>query len=323
MAGITVPIVAVTGEPDAVNNFTRALMRTQQTTLGIVVYSLVSGLIWPTSSRSEFEGAARMLIENQRQLLACYMAQLTGGSGDPLGEDGAAQLRGEVTRALGGLHTRLDHAELDTYEVWEVRYAWRRFIAQLGALNGTMEALRQTLHELNGLDAQRYIRSLPALGAELDNRFAAIEGMLDGHAPAHQPVELACEHDREQLAERSHFEQSAVMLAVSQLTQLERETRALDGAIQARGLGGGPAGGRAGQHVQVAGAGPGHRPAGAQRPDGYADKGGRRAPIRSHGARVARGGAQLAGRCAGHLRATGRRAVGGGWRGLPQAPRLA
>mgnify|MGYP001551940829 CR=1 FL=1 len=106
MAGITVPIVAVTGEPDAVNNFTRALMRTQQTTLGIVVYSLVSGLIWPTSSRSEFEGAARMLIENQRQLLACYMAQLTGGSGNPLGEDGAAQLRGEVTRALGGLHTR-------------------------------------------------------------------------------------------------------------------------------------------------------------------------------------------------------------------------
>jgi uncharacterized membrane protein YccC len=130
MAGITVPIVTVTGEPDALNNFTRAVMRTQQTTLGIVVYSLVSILIWPTSSRSDFEGAVRKLLGNQRKLFTRYMTQLTGGSGDPLGEDGAAQLRGEVTRALGGLHTRLDHAELDTYEIWEVRRAWRGSVAQ-------------------------------------------------------------------------------------------------------------------------------------------------------------------------------------------------
>jgi uncharacterized membrane protein YccC len=238
MAGITVPIVTVTGEPDALNNFTRAVMRTQQTTLGIVVYSLVSILIWPTSSRSDFEGAVRKLLGNQRKLFTRYMTQLTGGSGDPLGEDGAAQLRGEVTRALGGLHTRLDHAELDTYEIWEVRRAWRGSVAQLGALNSTMEALRQTFHELGGIDAQRYIKSMPAVGTELDARLAAIEGMLDGQAPAHQPVDLACEPDRTQLAELSHFQQSAVLLAISHLTQLERETRALFDAIRyIRGFG--------------------------------------------------------------------------------------
>jgi uncharacterized membrane protein YccC len=227
MAGITVPIVTVTGEPDAVNNFTRAVMRTQQTTLGIVVYSLVSVLVWPTSSRSVFEGAVRKLIGNQRQLVAGYMAQLTGAPADPLEEGDAAQLRGEVTRALGGLHTLLDHAELDTYEIWEVRRAWRGSVAQLGALNGTMEALRQTFHELGGIDAQRFIKALPAVAAELDARLAAIEGMLEGQAPAHQAVDVVCAPDRAQLAELSHFQQSAVLLAISQLTQLERETRAL------------------------------------------------------------------------------------------------
>jgi hypothetical protein len=227
MAGITVPIVTVTGEPDAVNNFTRAIMRTQQTTLGIVVYSLVSVLIWPASSRGDFEGAVRKLMGNQRQLLARYMARLAGASGDSLGEDGAAPLRAEVTRALGGLHTLLDHAELDTYEIWEVRRAWRGFVAQLGALHGTMEAWRQTFNELEELDVQRFVNSLPAVGAELDARLAAIEGMLDGQAPTHQPVDVPCEPDRTRLAELSHFQQSAVLLAISHLTQLERETRAL------------------------------------------------------------------------------------------------
>ena len=238
MAGITVPIVTVTGEPDAVNNFTRAVMRTQQTTLGIVVYSLASVLVWPTSSRSAFEDAVRKLMGNQRQLLAHYMARLTVAPAEPLSEQGVAQLRAELTRALGGLHTSLDHAELDTYEIWEVRLAWRRSIAQLGALNGTMEALRQTFHELSGIDARRYIKSLPALGAELDARLGAIEGMFDGRAPTHQPVDVVCEPDRAQLAELSHFEQSAVLLAVSQLTRLERETRTLFDAMRyIRGFG--------------------------------------------------------------------------------------
>jgi hypothetical protein len=132
-----------------------------------------------------------------------------------------------VTGALGGLHAHLDHAELDTYEIWEVRRAWRDSVAQLDAMNRTIEVLRQNLHGISGIDARRCIRSLPALGAELDARLAAIEGMLDGHAPVHQPVDLICEPDREQLAELAHFDQGAVLLAISQLTQLERETRAL------------------------------------------------------------------------------------------------
>jgi uncharacterized membrane protein YccC len=227
MAGITVPIVAIAAEPNSLYDFNRAVLRTQQTTLGIVVYSVVSILIWPTSNRSDFEGAVRSLMGNQRKLLAHYLSQLSGASGDPLGDDGAVQLRGEVTGALGGLHAHLDHAELDTYEIWEVRRAWRHSVAQLDAMNRTIEVLRQNLHGISGIDARRCIRSLPALGAELDARLAAIEGMLDGHAPVHQPVDLICEPDREQLAELAHFDQGAVLLAISRLTQLERETRAL------------------------------------------------------------------------------------------------
>jgi hypothetical protein len=163
--------------------------------------------------------------------------QMTGAPGKSSGDQDAARLRVEVTRALGGLPTRLDQAELDTYEIWEVRRAWRGFVTQIGALQGTLEAWRQLFHELETLDAERFIPALPALRAELDARIKAIGGMLNGEAPRHRPLDLACEVDRAQLATLPHFQQSAILLAASYLKRLEQETRALfDAASDIRGF---------------------------------------------------------------------------------------
>jgi uncharacterized membrane protein YccC len=237
MAGITVPIVAVTAEPNALYDFNRAVLRTQQTTLGIVVYTLVSILIWPVNSRGSFEGAVRDVMDNQRRLLSLYMDHFTGSPGKAASGQDAAKLRADVTRALGGLPARLDQAELDTYEIWEVRRAWRAFVTQLGALQGTLEAWRQLFHELDALDVARLLPTLPALRAELDARLAAVAGMLNGEAPAHRPVDLPCEADRARLTALPHFQQSAVLLAASYLTRLEQETRALfDTASDIRGF---------------------------------------------------------------------------------------
>ena len=243
MAGITVPIVAVTAEPNAVYDFDRAVLRSQQTTLGIVVYTLVSILIWPVNSRRGFEGAVRGVVDDQRRLLSLYMEHLTGTSDQVASGQDAAQeatkLRAELTRNLASLPTKLDQAELDTYEIWEVRRTWHGFIAQLGALQGTLEAWRQLFHELDAVDAERLIPALPALRAELDARLKAIADMLSGEITT-QPTlhaDLACEVDRDQLATLPHFQQSAVLLAASYLTRLEQETRALfDAASDIRGL---------------------------------------------------------------------------------------
>lgn len=228
MAGITVPIVTVTAEPDALYNFNRAILRSQQTTLGIVVYNLVSVLIWPVSSQGAFDDAVRKVIGNQRRLYRHYMAQFMSAPDDQR----AAQVRTEATRTLGGLSTLLDHAELDTSVIWEVRHEWRGFIAQLTDLHNTMESWRQVFHELREIEAQRCIKALAKLGDELDARFGAIEGMLDGQAPAHQPVDVVFGVDRTHLSELSHFQRSAVLLAMLHLTRMEQETRKLFNATR-------------------------------------------------------------------------------------------
>ncbi|MBW2520536.1 MAG: FUSC family protein [Deltaproteobacteria bacterium] len=222
MAGITIPIVTVTAEPDALFNFHRAIMRSQQTTLGIVVYSFVSVLVWPVSSRAAFEGSVRGVIGKQHQLFTHYMAKLMGAQDDLP----AVQLRSEMTGTLGSLQTLLDHAELDTYEIWEERREWRGFISQLIELNDTMESWRQVAHDFREIDFQRYVKAFPEFGAELGARFTAIEGMLDGQTPQHLPLDMACEIDQTHFSELSQFQRSAVLLAVSCLNQLEKGTQA-------------------------------------------------------------------------------------------------
>src|SRR5262249_12507150 len=78
VAGLSVPLIALSGGADSVNDFETVVTRTEETALGLVSYSLVWLLIWPTSSREAFEDAVRRLVAAQRQLTARYVAPTIG-----------------------------------------------------------------------------------------------------------------------------------------------------------------------------------------------------------------------------------------------------
>src|SRR5262245_538741 len=62
VAGVTVPLLALAGGINAPNDFQAAILRLEETTLGIVSYSLVWLLLWPTTTREAFEAAVRRLV---------------------------------------------------------------------------------------------------------------------------------------------------------------------------------------------------------------------------------------------------------------------
>ena len=74
-------IICMDGGPDSANAFEIAILRAQETGLGILVYSLVSIFLWPSSSRADFETAAGKLAATQHQLYRAYFA-LMNGKGD-------------------------------------------------------------------------------------------------------------------------------------------------------------------------------------------------------------------------------------------------
>src|SRR5499427_1593357 len=179
VAGFSVPLLALAGGSNPLNDFQTVLLRGEETALGLVSYSLVWLLIWPTSTREAFEDAVRRLVDAQRQLSARYLEPTIGQTPDA----GAEALRRQSTQGLARIGGLLDGAEIDSYDVWEARHAWRGLIHRLSQLTGASELWRQSLAEVRGLDLRRLLPELPQFPAELDRRFVEIGRMLEGHPP--------------------------------------------------------------------------------------------------------------------------------------------
>jgi uncharacterized membrane protein YccC len=223
VAGFSVPLLALASGVDPLNDFQTVVTRFLETALGIVSYSLVWLLIWPTSSREALENAVRRLVAGQRQLAAHYLAPTIGETHDADTEALRQQATQELTH-LGGL---LDGAEVDSYEVWEARQAWRSLIHQLSQLTSESERWRQSFAIVRRLDWQPLIPEVPKFAAELDRRFAEIERMLEGHPLERGPTSVALDVDDRGVGSFSPFHQAALLLYRSHLQEIDKLTRDL------------------------------------------------------------------------------------------------
>src|SRR5262249_25603988 len=137
---LSVPLLALAGGSNPLNDFQTVVTRFEETALGVVSYSLVWLLIWPTSSRGALDKAVVKLVAGQRRLAAHYLTPTIGET--PSADAGT--LRQQATQLMAHLGGLLDGAELDSYQVWEARSAWRGLIHQVLQLSGTLERLRQS-----------------------------------------------------------------------------------------------------------------------------------------------------------------------------------
>ena len=220
VAGASLPLLALAGASNPLNDFQTVMLRGEETALGIASYSLVWLLIWPTSSREAFEDAVRRLVAAQRQLTARYLAPTIGETPDV----GAEALRRQSTQGLARLDGLFDGAEIDSYDVWEARHAWRGLIQQLSQLASASERWRQSLAEVRDLDLRRLLPELPAFAAELDHRFAEIGRMLEGHPPESGPSPVPLNPEHGAIASLSRFHQAALLVYRANLPEVDKLT---------------------------------------------------------------------------------------------------
>lgn len=223
IAAAGVPMLAFSGGPEAVNAFDIVVLRAQMTVLGIVVYSLVSALLWPSSTGDVLGEAVKKLASAQHQLFLGYRTQLSNQAVD--GDMEA--LRNQVIRGAGGLEDLLNGAELDSLDIWEVRHVWRQCIGQFSELNTRLDRWRHAFAALRDIDVERMAPAFFSYTADIDTRFGQIEQMLAGAPPTVQQREISLQLDREQASQLSHFHRAAIILAMNQLQEIDRVTRAL------------------------------------------------------------------------------------------------
>lgn len=78
VAGFVSVIICMGSVPATDNGFELAVLRTLETGLGILVYTLVTVLVWPTSTRGELDASIRQLAATQHELYRRYRKLLKG-----------------------------------------------------------------------------------------------------------------------------------------------------------------------------------------------------------------------------------------------------
>jgi uncharacterized membrane protein YccC len=208
---------------DATNAFDVAVLRVQQTGMGILVYTLVSVFLWPTSSRGMLDEATRKLFTTQATLYRTYRALL---SGQGTVED-SRPLRMQEVQLLSQRAQALNAAETDSYEVWEVRHQWRRFHRLSTALMEALEQWRESFSEIQPLDLTKLLPNIETVLLELDDRFAIIERLLGDEAPTRTPKSISLVVDHKEALAFTHIQKAALAVTKTQLDRLEALSRTL------------------------------------------------------------------------------------------------
>jgi uncharacterized membrane protein YccC len=216
-------IIGVNSPPESQSAFQIAVLRTQETAMGALVYTLVAVFLWPRSSVGEFNKASCKLWATQTRLYDAYRDQMSGKGAAK--DSRPLRLQEIQQQALVGL--LLNAAETDSYEVWQVHHQWRRFHHQSTALMETLERWRQSFAEIQPLNLTRLLPNLDAVSAELNLRFEQIARMLADEAPTQTAQAITLAVDKAEMRSLTRFEEAAVIVTRAQLENLERLSRSL------------------------------------------------------------------------------------------------
>ena len=219
-AGFVCAIICIDSAA-AMNPFQVAVERTQETAMGVLVYTLVSVLLWPRSSRDQLESAARKLLATQASLYRSYRERMSSGGKD------ARPLRMQEVELLQGFRAALASAKTDSYPVWECRHAWQHLEQLSRALVETLERWRASFPETEQLDLTHLLPQLGNVCSVLEWRFAEIQRVLAGATPERDPKVFTLATDDPGLRSLTHFQKAAVAATTSQLNRLGELTRSL------------------------------------------------------------------------------------------------
>ena len=223
MAGFVALIICMESVPATENAFDLAVLRSLETGLGILCYTLVTILLWPAGSAAQLDAAVRGLAATQHQLYQGYLRLLTGERDN----DELEPLRLREFQQLGELGDALTGARADNHEVWELRQQWVRMEGELRQTMAALARWRESFNEVKALDLRALMPDFPVLADELDARLGQIERILSGRAPERSPKPLDPQLNPEAVAVLSHFDRAALALFRGQLRRLESLTRSV------------------------------------------------------------------------------------------------
>ncbi len=226
-AGFVAAIICMGVVSDPTNAFQTAILRAKETGLGILVYSLVAVLLWPSASKGQFEASARELASMLSRFYRGCFETTTGVDNEKKMED----LKKQTVERKNMFDQMLDAAETDSYEIWESRDGWRRFQRVSARLLETMERWRGNASMAGPGELRSSLPGLAAFDTELTERFDQIGRMLGDKPPEKPPAAVDLSPDTDKIQAMNSFQTAATAVVRSRLLQMEALTRSMFGIV--------------------------------------------------------------------------------------------
>ncbi|MCK5355749.1 MAG: FUSC family protein [Methyloprofundus sp.] len=222
-AGYVCIIVALEAGPNPVRAFDLAILRIQETALGVLVYSVITALLWRSNSLKKFKAVCKQLHTSQHQLYRHYF-KLMQGDGDLTA---ARNLMAQAIQQQTQFQVLLLAAQTDSYEMGEFKQQWQDYQNQLGTLSIVLERWHDGFVSAKNVEIAEIIPKLNVFGREMEQRFILLMSLLDDSAPGYTVQATDLKLDENALNKLSHFQQAALHEIHKNLCQLEQLTHTL------------------------------------------------------------------------------------------------
>ncbi|MDB4409827.1 FUSC family protein [Gammaproteobacteria bacterium] len=209
-----------------------ATTRFLETAAGVVLFTVVSMLLWPRTSGATLQQQGQALWEGMQTLFAQYRQQLSSGVTTADTTDLRTRLAGEYQQLLA----TLDAAYADTPRVRARKRVWETLRIKMRAFGNAQELWRESINDCRSLPLNTLLPGLPrtldTLALRLEHgrllweeqKTDRIEYKLDDSVLAE---ECSLQFDSESCKQLPRFQQAALMNFVTQLQALDRNSREL------------------------------------------------------------------------------------------------
>ena len=172
VAGFLPSLVWATTYGKVDNAFHYAIFRYLETSAGIVIYTLVSTLLWPRQAGDQLNQQGASFCAGLRDLFGCYRRQLEDGELPPRRPNCETNWPGPTPNARDAPGSLRRHAVGGRQ-----KRAWEAFRVNARAIGDAMELWRQSIDDCRRLDLDRLLPQVHAALETLSQRLARIDDL--------------------------------------------------------------------------------------------------------------------------------------------------
>ncbi len=209
-----------------------ATTRFLETAAGMIIFTLVSVLLWPRTSRQALLQQGLALWEDMQQLFGMYRRLLQ----NPAPEDDIHELHTKLSGAYQNLLATLDAAYADTAAVRHQKDSWELLRVDLLAFGSAVELWRESIADCRELDLGRLLPWLDSALATLEARLTRGTALWQAQQATDSKIQgsdatllavLPLDIDTRAVTGLTHLQHAALLNFVSQLKSLDRTSSEL------------------------------------------------------------------------------------------------